>query len=67
MPVGFPPNPAGTVPVYRIPIFAGKGKNDPVIGQSVPYKEQLCPGTGNGFPPFKNFPYSIPSLEPFSP
>jgi hypothetical protein len=67
MPVGFPPNPAGPVPIYRVPILTGKGKNNPVIGQSVPYKKQLCPGTGNDFSPFKNFPYTIPSLEPFYP
>jgi hypothetical protein len=67
MPVGFPSNPAGAVPMYRVPIFTGKGKNNPVMGQSVPHKKQLCPGTRNGFSPFKNLPDIVPSLEPFSP
>jgi hypothetical protein len=67
MPVGFPPDTAGTVPMYRVPIFAGKGKNNPVMGQSISHKKQLRPGTGNGFSPFKNFPYIVPSLDPFYP
>jgi hypothetical protein len=67
MPVCFPPNPARPIPFYRVPIFAGKGKHDPVMGQSVPDKKQFCPGTGNAFSPLKNPPDSIPSFEPFPP
>jgi hypothetical protein len=67
MAVCLPPNPARSVPLYRIPIFSAKGKHDPVIGQSVLYKKQFCPGTGNAFPPLKNIPDSIPSFKPFFP
>jgi hypothetical protein len=62
VPVGFPSDPPGPVPVYRVPEFTGKGKGNTVPAYLVFPQEKLRPGTAYHPAPVKNLPYFIPSL-----
>jgi hypothetical protein len=53
VPVSFPPEPFGPVPLHRVPEFPWKGKTNTVIIKAVAQNKELCAGTSPAFSPFE--------------
>jgi hypothetical protein len=63
MPVNFPAEPPGPVPLRRVSEFPGQGKTYPVINKAVFQHQQLRAAAANAPSPVKNRPNLVPSLQ----